>query len=492
MKQKIFISLILICLAIGFLIAKETKAGADDNVFGWAWSESIGLISFNCYNDYDGDGIQESHCTDAGYVSDYGVKIDPNTGLFSGYAWAGGGKNLDDSLTETIGYISFNRSETGAPPSDDPCLDGSCIAKLDLDTYEVSGWARALAPIGDPNAGGWDGWIKLRGRTRDLNPYGVSLNTSTSEFEGWAWGGDDVEKQIIFGWISFNCEDGGYNEATGGHYNVCETSDYKVMTNLAISEENLPPYIESQSQVIYYQHYCPPQCAQRKGLIGFKWRYRDPNKDPMTRFEFQVDDNSDFSSPEVSRDWKDVDFSDGDTIEQAVTISADVISDEINYNATQYYWRVKVYDNQESDSGWIEYNDSSNNDQFPVPPGPAGDDNPNTFTTAAHAWPWPTFYWDPMLPGEGDQVDFFNTTTFYDGVCDPTIDNPSCIYYWTFEDATPDSSPLETPPLVTFPMGDKKVTLRATDSDEYSCLKESTVPVGGKLPSPDWIEIPPF
>ena len=150
----------------------------DHNVQGWAWSENIGWISFSCRNRNNvGEGV------------DYGVDINLSTGEFSGYAWAGGGENADGSLAATIGWISF---------------DG---AQLDRETGEVSGWARAYRAI-EPEGqtlGGWDGWIKLSGTWVD----GVSFNTSTNEFEGWAWGSD------VVGWISFNCQDGGYDEVTG-------------------------------------------------------------------------------------------------------------------------------------------------------------------------------------------------------------------------------------------------------------------------------------
>jgi len=62
------------------------------------------------------------------------------------------------------------------------------------------------------------------------------------EFEGWAWGGNetngDADKKAVIGWLSFNCNEGGYNEGTGEHYSVCGTSDYKVMTGLVV---NQPP-----------------------------------------------------------------------------------------------------------------------------------------------------------------------------------------------------------------------------------------------------------
>jgi len=178
MKKIIF--LILVTTFLGLVSIEQVKADSQENVFGWAWSENIGWISFNS--------------TTGGGSVDYGVHIGTD-GVFSGYAWS-----------ENIGWISFNETDLIGCPS------GVCQAKLDLVTGEVSGWARALS-YGD----GWDGWIHLRGSS-----YGVSIDFSTSpkDFEGWAWGGD------VIGWISFNCD----NPETG---NVCSTSNYKVQTSFS-------------------------------------------------------------------------------------------------------------------------------------------------------------------------------------------------------------------------------------------------------------------
>jgi hypothetical protein len=99
---------------------------------------------------------------------DYGVHINED-GTFTGYAWS-----------ENIGWIDF------APSSGYPA-DPQYSAKVDLETGEVSGWARALS-YGDD----WDGWIKMRGTN-----YGVSIDFSIGEFSGFAW------KEEVVGWLSF-------------------------------------------------------------------------------------------------------------------------------------------------------------------------------------------------------------------------------------------------------------------------------------------------
>jgi len=204
-KTFIFSTLVLLTgfglLAFNFFRVEEVGAGSEHNVWGWAWSENVGWISFNCDNDYNGDGALESHCTDAGYDSDYGVNIDPSSGNFSGYAWS-----------ENIGWISFNSSELAG------CPNGTCEANLNLDTKQVSGWARVLSN---------NSWIKLRGTIPGLSSYGISWNNTAQELEGWAWSDTDV------GWVSFNCNNRG----------VCGTSNYKVITQL----DKTPPSVSADN-----------------------------------------------------------------------------------------------------------------------------------------------------------------------------------------------------------------------------------------------------
>ena len=152
------------------------------NVWGWAWSENIGWISFSCENTMT-VGVEGP---------DYGVDIDRATGLFSGYAWS-----------ENIGWIRFN-------PPPDPTYSNNYpaipyySARVSTTTGEVSGWARACAGTANPDicatgtnpaAGSWDGWIKLRGP----NYYGVWIDTSVSpaEFRNWAW------SDMVVGWLRF-------------------------------------------------------------------------------------------------------------------------------------------------------------------------------------------------------------------------------------------------------------------------------------------------
>jgi hypothetical protein len=281
LSKKIFITLSLLLLVFVFLFfslfkkPKEIKAspGSGDNVWGWAWAgfptstpleAGSGWISFNSKNcDSNGDGITDTgnypNCPSGLSTQNYGVNIDSSSLKFSGRAWVGGGEE-GGSSKRVLGWLSFERSETGAPPSasDDPCPDGSCIAKVgdvdpaicdtngnhkldsqcggddstDIGNYkQVFGWARFC---GIPDGGstvvcggdGWDGWVKFSHFSPIVaRRYGTTIDmtgTPNKEFKGWAWGSD------VVGWISFNCSNQG----------VCGTSNYKVLTSLVI---NHPP-----------------------------------------------------------------------------------------------------------------------------------------------------------------------------------------------------------------------------------------------------------
>lgn len=159
------------------MTSPKVNSSASENVSGYAWSETIGWISFNSTNE-------------AGPTGSYGVNVATN-GALSGYAWS-----------EHIGWISFNEASG--------CPSGTCAPSLNRTTGNVTGWARALSPASGVNTGGWDGWINLTGVS-------VGGGSGTAcEWHGWAWGSD------VVGWISFNSTDSG---AGGGPYKVVGTGN---------------------------------------------------------------------------------------------------------------------------------------------------------------------------------------------------------------------------------------------------------------------------
>lgn len=380
--------LLITFVVLGIFAFGNTKAGPADNVSGWAWSENIGWISFNN--------------TSGGGATNYGVNIAPD-GVFSGYAWS-----------ENIGWISFNRSDTGAPPGSPDY--GTHLAEVDLDTGDVSGWARALT-----YNGGWSGWIKLRGPT-----YGVSINRDTGEFYGWAW-----SNQVV-GWISFNCA----NPESG---NVCLVSDYKTMIITELF--NNPP--SATNLLVTEGDYCPPPLAKPPPII-LSWEFSDPDAgDSQSAYRVQIDNNSDFSSPEIDSG-------------KILSSSNSYAPINLSYNTT-YYWQVMVWDSSDSSSGWIV--------------GPV-------FSTPIHAYPGTDFDWTPQSPSVDELVQFTDQTTYYNG---------GASWSWDFGDGG--TSSLQNPTHSYSSAGTHDVNLDACDGIGCCFItKQITV----SLPLPEWKEIPPF
>jgi len=187
-KKAVFVFLLFAFCSMLFYTTytHQAKGAALANVSGFGWSDNVGWISFNCMD------MGMASCL----ATYYGVYLDETTNKFSGYAWG-----------DNVGWISFESTDVSG------CPNPSCQPKLNNDDT-VSGWAKALSA--DDN--GWDGWISLSG-----TDYGVTFNSLTNKFEGYAWGGD------VVGWISFNCQ-----STPGG----CVTSDYAV--ELAPPANNLP------------------------------------------------------------------------------------------------------------------------------------------------------------------------------------------------------------------------------------------------------------
>ena len=89
------------------LISNTSYYGVYNNgiggLRGYAWGENVGWISFSCQN-------VPSTCASTG---NYGVSIDPVTGIWSGTAWG-----------ENIGWINFSHNQVGNRVKTAPDGDG--------------------------------------------------------------------------------------------------------------------------------------------------------------------------------------------------------------------------------------------------------------------------------------------------------------------------------------------------------------------------------
>ena len=392
-------------------ICRKTSGWHDDgtttgckyflpNVDGWAWSENIGWISFgNC-------------------SSIYGVNIEDD-GTMSGYAWS-----------ENIGWISFNSTELSGCPS------GVCKAIVNLDTGEVSGWARACAGTvngdctGATRTDGWDGWIKLDG---------VSVNKTTGDFSGWAWGGD------VVGWIHF--ADALYKVRTYFDFNRTPTITITKDPNSAKSFCGVDPNNKDE------------------GLVGFEWNYDDADNDSQAQYQTQIATDSSFVNKVVDCTIPQV-VSSGGTGTASATVAPSPSTNcssahlEIPYGGegNWYYWRVKVQDARGKWSG-------------------ASGQPGVQFDTPTHAKPWPDFLCNgvdcsTIKPFLGQTIQFTDASQLFGGASFSS-------WAWTFENGDPANSAIQNPPLVKFSIagsGSKNgIGLTVTDNKPYSCSVSKSI-----------------
>ena len=197
----------------------------------------------------------------------------------------------------------------------------------------------------------------------------------------------------------------------------------------------------------------------------FSWIYSDLDGHNQTRFQFQVDNNSDFSSPEINRDYTGFSNPSPTTNNQTVSVAVSPEADQIAYNTT-YYWRVIVYDSREKDSGWV---------------------SGSSFTTESHLYPSIDFNWAPQNPSQEEDILFADQTTCYEDGNNPV----SCTSWsWTFQDGNPDTSNQQNPTIQFVSGSSKDINLEVTDASGYTCSDSKNLEVGIKLPS--WREILPW
>lgn len=177
-----FLSITALYLSTATALAQMPALPAD--LQGWAWSSTIGWISMSCNN--------TSTCG----TSDYGVNIDTSNNL-TGYAWSA-----------NVGWIRFGGLSSFPNATGNVSQNARIVNQGSY--AELEGWARACggtasAPGACSNmnnntlAGGWDGWISLKGTAANGSAYGVRFNNSTvNPTFRFAWG------STVVGWIDFS------------------------------------------------------------------------------------------------------------------------------------------------------------------------------------------------------------------------------------------------------------------------------------------------
>ncbi len=427
-------------------IAEKTIAGDDDNISGWAWSENIGWVSFNCNN----PELSAPRCN-----KDYGVNINDATGKFSGYAWSRG----TDADEGGVGWIDF--APTGpypGAPNYSVCVNlpniSNEVCEADLLKGQIGGWARVVSS-GE--------WIKLRGTN-----YGVYVDKTTGEFHGWAYGGESM------GWLSFNCVEGG----------DCGDSDYKVKTALSFNSAPDKPGID----LAYPEGESLSHCSfQGKSIPSFYWTYSDPETNPQIGYEIWIDDDPGFLDPKFNN-LVEASASTAYTLDlsQDDECPGDCWLSNLAWNTT-YYWKVKVTDDIDDPSHWSEWSDV------------------NSFATPKHAWPWPDFAPSPVHPGVNGIVHFIQNGAFphedYKSLCYAggehlCEDDSNVVYEWDIGNGQiPDICDIDincrgNATTTYTAMGTYTIKLTITDTTLPGTCSRSK-PINISLPFPIWEEIRP-
>jgi len=435
---------------MGFVLDKFPKtepvqSASTDNVSGWAWSENIGWISFNCTD-------RETEIPGFCATSNYGVDVNISTGYFSdpSYAWS-----------ENIGWINF--VPAGPYPLGPP---NDYSAKVDFATGNVTGWIRAEA-----NDGGWDGWI-LMGRETGGWSNQVTMDLVTRGFRGWAWGSD------VVGWISFssrNCDADGDGFSDGTPTGCPPVGTPIPPYGGEAPDINFPPTATYDSVT-----WDTPTDSRNPWL---SWIFTDPENLDQNSYQIQIDDG-DFSIPvNIEIDFTATDGTTSTTYHPSGTT--------LEWSVT-YNWRVKVKDSADNWSDWTN----------PL-------DNPtiSSFTLPTHAFPNVNFTRSPYYPSAEENVSFTSDTDPYRSICyDDIITGSSCTdpndsYSWSFSPPAgvnyePGALALENPVVSFSDQGQWDVTLEITDGSVETFNGEpykgsDTRTINVREPLPRWKEIIP-
>ena len=211
------------------------------------------------------------------------------------------------------------------------------------------------------------------------------------------------------------------------------------------SPANNPPSATNLNAQIFPN---PTECTISYVGARISWTFTDPDSgDTQSAYQVQVDNNSNFSSPE----------DDSGKVNSSSNSYVTPLG-KLAYNTT-YYWRLMVWDSKDLASSWIS--------------GPS-------FTTPKHAYPTIDFSWTPQEPSVDELVQFTDQSTVYGGATKVS-------WSWTFQDGNPSGSSKQNATTTFTSTGPKTVTLRVTDSDGFSCPGQKTV--NAQMPLPEWKEV---
>lgn len=318
----------------------------------------------------------------------------------------------------------------------------------ELSTFELS----LVCP-----SGGWTCSLDLT--TLDISP-GYSATTILRVTSPYQYSRGDYEIPITA--TNKTAEDNGEGIYTG--------------TNSAIYQvANNAPW------VTFFSVNSSGICFSADPFVELSWEFHDIDSDTQFAYQVQIDNNSDFLSPESDSCSSFPSTCDGNSSDTYVPIG-------LAYDSS-YHWRVRVWDIK----GLLS--DCGNPEGWCYPAG--------SFLTIYHAYPVPDFSWNPESPAVGQLVQFCsvyeeeiveeeiiivcpeNLTIFNDF-------NPSGrIWKWSFGDETIDYNSNPSHPYTEENLEGYIVSLSVWDSSNFGpCTISTNISV--RKPLPEWEEIPPI
>jgi len=296
---------------------------------------------------------------------------------------------------------------------------------------------------------------------------------------------------------SFSVEIGPFASGVNVEYKsvATDTAIYpntgSAQASFSVITYNIPPTVSVDPDPDSEIH--PDYCKCGPG-ITVTWNFDDEDsEDSQSAYQIQIDDNSDFSAPEIDTE-KIINSSD----------SYSTPSGSLAYAKT-YYWRVKVWDTKDGQSDWQDKDTEGNILQFSTP---------------LHYWPTVDFTFSPENPEKGIPVHFTNLSFYYktgdlipeteifvqhtynvsleeapQEVLDSAFawDFDYCDYEgFTVESTEKDPTYYFLKPNSCLYANTFTVALKVTDQDGYTCMTTKNITIGSEASKyPRWKETVP-
>ena len=234
-----------------------------------------------------------------------------------------------------------------------------------------------------------------------------------------------------------------------------------------ITSGSSPP---SAVNLTVFDYYCP--VSYDIGSSLFSWNYLGSNDE--SQYWLQVDNNSNFSSPEFDKITTGVSNQSGEPNQQSVLVKPAPATNSLVYNTT-YYWRVMVTDSMETSSTW-----TCNG---------AGGSCPGfLYTTRIHSGPSVDFTFSPNPVRPGDPTDFTDQSKCYNN---SGIQVACSSWHYNFGDG---GSSFSQNPAHTYTASQDYVADLTVSDGTGSCLTEQRITVCNFSATGyiNWYEISPF